>query len=120
MEREVVITWLRTLGPAGLADLLYEVWDDWPRTPGDYYEPNHMPTGQSRHVMAEVSIFDGWLENREPPRCNIAIVSRAAEGKPFAGAENLQSGECPQCKARVICWAKDADCPACGASCFLT
>jgi hypothetical protein len=119
VERENVIRWLRILGPAELADLLYEVWGDWPRAPTDYYEPNHMPTGLSRFAVAEVRYWDGWLERQELPTCMISLVARSDEATPDSGAENLQSGEC-RCKARLVCWAKDAVCPGCGSSCYLT
>jgi hypothetical protein len=120
VERDEVIRWLQTLSPAALADLLYDVWGDWPRAPADYYDENHMPTGLSRLVMAEVGFWDGWLENHEPPRCEINLIARASAGKPYLGADNLQSGECPRCESSVACWAKNALCPVCGAGCYLT
>jgi hypothetical protein len=60
VDRAAVIRWLRTLSPAEFAELIYDVWADWPRSPSDYYEGHHMPNGASRYALADVGFYDGW------------------------------------------------------------
>ena len=124
MNKEHILQYLRALSPAELSELLYDVWNDWPRQPEDYYEQErHMPTGESRFVIAEVNYFDGWLEHDTSPQHGVSFVARPPQGYPIPPEERkelLQSGTCQQCRARLTCWSKDAICPVCGASAYLT
>lgn len=121
MDRNEVIRWMRMLSPAEFAELVYDAWADWPRSPSDYYESEHRPTGAARYALAEVGFYDGWATNIEPARCEAQFVARDADGRtPFAGAGTWESGSCPRCHADLVCWSKDARCPICGAECGLT
>ena len=121
MDRDRVIDWLRSLTMPQLADLLYETWADWPRSPADYYGEGHMPNGEPRFALAEVGFYDGWLENHEPPCFGAQFVARDAEGTtPPPGSDLLQSGQCPICGASLTSWSHRARCPICGAECGLT
>jgi hypothetical protein len=121
VDREHVLEWLRSLSPPELADLLYEVWADWPRSPADYYGGGHMPNGDPRYALAEIGFYDGWAENVERPRCEAQFVARDAAGEmPPPGFELWESGECPLCHAFLTSWSKQARCPICGTECGLT
>jgi hypothetical protein len=56
MDRNIVLNYLRSMSKGELADLLYELWDDWPRHPNNYYDKaNHMPIGETKLALAEVA-----------------------------------------------------------------